>query len=84
MTTISHDLTPDSYTQITAGESSGSVLHLTGAQIKYTQSDAQPDNDAPLSKYTRKGEDFVYWKMPAGVFLWAIGEGTVTTSPAEE
>lgn len=87
MSTISNDVVKTSYTQISNGEVSGSVYHFSGGNVAYTQATSQPGIDAPVMNITKPGDDFVYWKMPAGVVLWARSLTTsakVTTSAAED
>ena len=76
------------WTQVTTTDKSGEVHHLSGpSQVAYTESTTQPsgyDTDTPVSRTTKRREEFSYYDIAAPDFLWAYaisGNVLLTVTP---
>lgn len=77
-------LTAGSWSQVTNGETKGSIFHKGPGRVAYVQADSQPsgyDVATPTGQLTGQGENFPVFDVPAGEFIYAyaITEDTSIT-----
>lgn len=76
------------WTQVTTN-SDGSIRHKSGtSKVVYLESATAPttfDGDTPDMEQTYKGDDFPYWDVAAGEFVFAYsinGDSELVVSPS--
>ncbi|MDG3088105.1 hypothetical protein P7F88_19310 [Vibrio hannami] len=84
--TTNYALTDADYSQISQGESQGSLRHIKGGAILLIKAAAKPAVDAPFMSIFRPGQETPYFGYSDTVLLWGkavSGNAELTASGAE-